>query len=396
MDNQLSISLFEKLDRENVDYAVLRNYKTLPESLGGSDIDIWVSDKDAKLFFKILETAAKEQDAHLVSYLYDAPWTKVCYMNKNNGIQIDLYSGCIPYQNTHMIEGKVIHEHTIRYKNLRVLDDRLANLIAFVKEIIHNGKCGDKYIRPLYDNAELYSPDYVQSVLTWFSPRFSVMLSENIRKRQLDQKFEELKVLGRTSLKSRHVLWHKIKKVTRLLNKPGYVIVMAGVNDYGNAAVVQALKPILDDAFHNGVFIKSIPPTAKSCRNNKPVIQWFSCAKAYISGYIKMYRIIATGSKICIFECTFNEDQLRQKPLSRWIVKLGNCILPKPDLVLLATPHMDMTNETGDDSVSKRRVSKRKNTVLIDATLSQEDYISLVKESILEVMSKRFKHINFE
>lgn len=52
MDNQISINLFKQLNKENIKYAVLRNYKTLPESLGGSDIDLWVCRKDVKAFLK--------------------------------------------------------------------------------------------------------------------------------------------------------------------------------------------------------------------------------------------------------------------------------------------------------------------------------------------------------
>ena len=63
MDNQISINLFKQLNKENIKYAVLRNYKTLPEGLGGSDIDLWVCRKDVKNFFRIIENVAKEQNA---------------------------------------------------------------------------------------------------------------------------------------------------------------------------------------------------------------------------------------------------------------------------------------------------------------------------------------------
>lgn len=111
MDNQISINLFKQLNKENIKYAVLRNYKTLPESLGGSDIDLWVCRKDVKDFFRIIENVAKEQNAHMVSYLPDTLCPKVCYMNSECGIQIDVFCGCIPYQNTEMIQGEVIQKH---------------------------------------------------------------------------------------------------------------------------------------------------------------------------------------------------------------------------------------------------------------------------------------------
>lgn len=43
--NPISIKLFEALNEIKIEYAVLRNYKTLPQNLGGSDLDLWVSNK---------------------------------------------------------------------------------------------------------------------------------------------------------------------------------------------------------------------------------------------------------------------------------------------------------------------------------------------------------------
>ena len=183
MDNQISINLFKQLNKENIKYAVLRNYKTLPESLGGSDIDLWVCRKDVKAFFRIIENVAKEQNAHLVSYLPDTLCPKVCYMDSECGIQIDVFCGCIPYQNTEMIQGDVIQKHIQKYKDIYVLDDQFANLIAFIKEIVNNGKSEEKYTTPLYDNMGLYSLEYIQRVLTLFSSSFSVVLSEAIQRK---------------------------------------------------------------------------------------------------------------------------------------------------------------------------------------------------------------------
>ena len=66
-----------------------------------------------------------------------------------------------------------------------------ANVI--IKEIVNNGTSGEKYIKPLYDNADLYSLEYIQSVLTLFSARFSEALHEAIQGKQLVHKFEKLK-----------------------------------------------------------------------------------------------------------------------------------------------------------------------------------------------------------
>lgn len=439
MDNQISINLFKQLNKENIKYAVLRNYKTLPESLGGSDIDLWVCRKDVKAFFKIIENVAKEQNAHLVSYLQDTLCPKVCYMNSKSGIQIDVFCGCIPYQNTEMIQGEVIQKHIQKYKDIYVLDDQFAYLIAFIKEIVNNGKSDEKYITPLYDNMGLYSLEYMQRVLTLFSYSFSVVLSEAIQCKNLAQKFEVLKKLGRSSLKNKNVFLHKISKVSRFWNKPGYVISVQGTDGSGKSTIIDAITPWLDEAFHKGVVYNHLRPNVlpdlgvalgkkealkdgekpivvSDPHAQKPsgfigsIVRWGYYMLDYTFGYIKsVYPKIATKSKVFIFDRYYYDyyiDQRRSRTsLPQWVLRFGEIFVPTPDLILClgGSPQKiyDRKPETSLDEVTRQTnvlrcfCSCRKNAVWVDTTLAPAESIQLVKEAILGMLSKRFNKVTF-
>ncbi len=98
-ENSFVINLFSLLNKEKIEYCVLRNYQSLPQHTGKSDIDLWVSSKDSPRFYAILEKVNEKTNSHLVSYLSDVHCPKVCYLNEKEGCQIDIFKGNIYYQN---------------------------------------------------------------------------------------------------------------------------------------------------------------------------------------------------------------------------------------------------------------------------------------------------------
>lgn len=83
------------LNREGISYSVLRNFETLPENCGDSDLDLFVASSDLNHFYKIITEVARQTNSHLVSYTPDALSPKICYLNTKEGIQIDVFKGKI-------------------------------------------------------------------------------------------------------------------------------------------------------------------------------------------------------------------------------------------------------------------------------------------------------------
>ena len=56
---------FSQLNKLNVQYGVMRNYKTLPSSLGGSDLDILISVKDISIFYSVFNKLLEEVNGNV-------------------------------------------------------------------------------------------------------------------------------------------------------------------------------------------------------------------------------------------------------------------------------------------------------------------------------------------
>ena len=67
------------------------------------------------------------------------------YANKWYGLQLDLHEGILPYKTTTMFPVNILLSRKTQYNNISVANDDDADLIAFLKEILNNGKCKESY-----------------------------------------------------------------------------------------------------------------------------------------------------------------------------------------------------------------------------------------------------------
>ena len=437
MNNQLSIYLFQRLNKASIRYAVLRNYKTLPKSLGDSDIDLWIHSEDVIYFYRILNETAKETNASLVSYLADEHCPKVCFANTNCGIQIDIFKGCISYQRTVMVEESVIIRNIKKHHDISVLDDQFANLIAFIKEVINNGRCEKKYMTPLYEMKDLYTTDYIRQCLTRFDTRFIDIIIEGIMGNCLEQRVQELARLGRSSLNAQSLLFHKLQKLSRLRHRPGYVISVQGTDGSGKSTIINAITPWLDESFHHGVVYNHLRPNVfpelgvllgKRKKTNKPVvvtdphaqkpsgfvgslIRWGYYMLDYTIGYMKAITpFIYTKSRVFIFDRYYYDyyiDPFRSRTsLPRWILRFGEIFVPTPDLILCLggnpskiyerKPEISLEEVKRQTKALHKFCTRKKNAIWINTTLTLEESILTAKKAIVKMMAARFKNVNLQ
>lgn len=143
------------------------------------------------------------------------------------------------------------------------MQDDFGDLLAFLKEILNNGKCERKYVEPVVGNA-VFSVRYLKEAFPYFSPSFIAELHGIINKGITDNKaIARLADAGRQALSQSTgvskfgILWHKL---LRLFRHPGYVIAIENLREYGET---QRLVGLLEGGFHHGVIVCDEPPTAK-------------------------------------------------------------------------------------------------------------------------------------
>lgn len=256
-------TFFRRLNECGVRYCVLRNYMSLPQSAGGSDVDMWVHADDVEKALCVSETTKKECGYHLVSKFGDATAVKLCFQNEYDGIQIDMFCGAIYYRNRVLLDGEVIEKHTHVYNGITVMQDDFGDLLAFLKEILNNGKCERKYIEPIAGNS-VFSVSYIEEAFPHFPPSFIAELHRIINKGITDDMaIARLADAGRqalshsTGVSKFGILWHKL---LRLFRHPGYVIAVENLREYGET---QRLVDLLEGGFHHGVMVCDKQPTAK-------------------------------------------------------------------------------------------------------------------------------------
>lgn len=429
--NIFLINFFLLLNKEQIKYCVLRNYKTLPNHTNESDIDLWISSQDISRFYSILEKVKNETNSFLVSFLNDAHCPKVCFLNEEEGCQIDIFQGTIHFQNNIMIPEDSIKQNITLYNEIAVLDDCFAHVIAFLKEIINNGRCDDKYIKPIYLNKSVYHKQYLQAKFPLFTPIFIDKLHDAIQKEDIPKQVPILTKLAKEAIVKKHISYNRIRKMKRLFKSPGYVIAVLGTDGSGKSTIINAITPILNEAFHKGIIYNHLRPNVipelgvllgKKKKSEKPIVitnphaqkpsglvgslfRWGYYLLDYTLGYMKsVFPIIHTKSKVFIFDRYYYDyyiDQRRSRTsLPRWILRLGELVIPKPDLILCLggdpkkiynrKPETSLKEVTRQTCILQNFCKNHKKAVWIDTTTTPEESINAAMAAIVKMMEPRF------
>lgn len=431
--NNFVYNLFAELNSNNINYAVLRNYKLLPNSCGKSDLDIYVSSKDVTQFYEIVSHVSKITNCPLVSYTKDSNSPKLCYLGQSDGIQMDVFAGAITYKSNVMIPEETIEENTIVYNGIRVLDKDFGNIIALIKEILNNGKCSEKYIDPVIENKDKYTKDYLTRNLKIFSKEFVNLLCESIKDEKIKECIQALCNNGRNSFKSNFTDKAKamLSKFRRLFRHPGYTIAFLGTDGSGKSTVINAITPILNEAFHNGIRYEHMRPNhlpslavfmgkkksdepATVCSNphgSKPAGLAGSLLRIsyymldYTWGYFrKVFLDKAFKTHIWIFDRYYYDyliDPRRGRiSLPKWFLKFYGFFVPTPDLILCLggdpekiyarKPETSLEEVTRQTKVLKKFCDSNKKAVWVDTTTTPQESIDTAMKAIQEMMRKRF------
>ncbi|WP_129619062.1 P-loop NTPase family protein [Bacteroides stercoris] len=432
-NNKFIINLFSLFNKEDIEYCVLRNYQFLPKHTGGSDIDLWVSTKDVPRLYTILEEVKNETKSYLVSYLIDTHCPKVCYLNEKEGCQIDIFKGNIYYQNNIMISEQSIKTNITYYKDIKILDDCFANIIAFLKEIMNNKRCDDKYITPIYANKDVYKKEYLQAKCPLFSPLFIEKFYDAIQKENLTKHTTILYQLAKKTIIKKSISFNKIRKMKRLFQKPGYVIAVLGTDGSGKSTIINAITPIINEAFHKSVIYNHLRPNVlpelgillgKKKKTDKTIIvtnphsqepsgligsifRWGYYLLDYTLGYMKsVFPQIRTKSKVFIFDRYYYDyyiDQRRSRiSLPHWILRLGECLVPTPDIILCLggdpkkiysrKPETSLKEVIRQTYVLQEFCHNHRKAIWIDTTTTPQESMNTTMEAIVKMMAHRFEH----
>lgn len=435
MRNPFLISLFDSLNKKEVKYVVLRNYQELPESSGNSDLDIFINGSDKQQFLEILRIESTRLDGYFVSVLESEICPRYCIMGHSIiswGIMIDLHLEKIQYRGYTIISNKNIWGNVQLYNNLCVLNNKTTALIGLLKELMNNRTCSEKYYTDFINHSLDIS--YLTNIFsdiqkTNVAEALSALRNTIYTKEQIKQL---MSFLDKEFPYPLFYSFKQIKKLYRIIRKSGYTIAFLGTDGSGKSAIIELIKPILNQPFHNAVYYEHLRPnyfpSLARLSGNKNVhigpvtnphgstpsgfiislIRFLYYFLDYSVGfYMKIFPKKSFKSCVWIFDRYYYDYYFDQRRslinLPKWIIRLGQALVPEPDIIICLgadpeiihsrKPELPIHEVERQVKALKKFSDKHKRAFWVDTGTTIEESRDAALHHIVKVMAKRFEHV---
>lgn len=427
---------FEQLSIYQIKYCVLRNYESLPESLGGSDLDILISKEDVLAFYEVLDFVLSETNGKIIVQ-YGKLTPRICIagviQKKAYGIQLDVHEGILPYQTTSAFPVEFLFSRVNRYNNILVADNDDADLIAFLKVILNNGRCKEKYFEDAKKSWSKNRSLYVDVLLPLYNEEFIKILTMTLQNDYDQIQISKLAYYGKSLLTkglSTHIrnLLSRVNRFYRFFKPPGFTIAVLGTDGAGKTTIIDAIKEPLNEAVHNALFYEHMRPNlipniaqlfgkkqqigpvtnphaAKPSGFVGSSLRLLYYSFDYIFGYwFKVYPVMVKTSSIWIFDRYYYDYLIDQKRarinLPMWMIKGMMFFIPKPDLILCLgaepevihnrKPELPLGELTKQVSELKVFNQSEYRAVWIDTGKSLDGSVQQALETIVNRMASRY------
>jgi thymidylate kinase len=131
--------LFDELNKEDINYAVLRGYETLPYEVS-HDIDFGVKADELQKMKLILNDVSVKHNYIKVFEANKKDMHQIYFYSVENGIclKLDLWTN-FTYKGLEYINLNDIISQVKYHNDIKVLNDNIEVLLSFLKEFLHNG-----------------------------------------------------------------------------------------------------------------------------------------------------------------------------------------------------------------------------------------------------------------
>ncbi|MCM8613613.1 hypothetical protein [Accumulibacter sp.] len=268
-------SLFRQLAHRNVRFAVMRNHEPLPESAGGSDLDLMVHPADGEAASAAIEAAVRDAHGVCIGVSRSTGFFKTCAFGTTPEAPLAWWGLCIDVNVGLFYKGQsLLSAHApwpiLMYRNIPVLTDGFAGILGVLKEVLNNRVYPERYATAARRGVE-ESWDQIAALLAPLGHKSLVMFKEMalaeagsaIRQRGASQLGA---LVGASGLASHPLelllgrLGNIQSKLGRYLRPQGKLIAILGVDGAGKSTLIDAIKPVLDQATHNSIYVQHLKP----------------------------------------------------------------------------------------------------------------------------------------
>ena len=422
-------TLFDALEEKNLAYAVLRDAQSLPDTFGGSDIDMQIGVGKMADVTCCLEKAAAQCGGRIMAKVDSPHFRQLEFLGYSGGDWwggcIDLFEGIFCQSVLPITDDDLLSKRIRSRRGIWTIDADRGMYLSFVKELVTNGKCSKRHKKGAKRAIRDGKDDFL----------LNGTLREHVRKILCgaSRNAKMFCFFWRVAMALRHPvtfccnwLGFQLSRFKRLLHPPGRMIAVLGTDGAGKSTVLNRILPVLKSMTNGNITLHHLkpdllPPLGRFrgvkygpghvCTNphgSKPSgtigslvrISYLMCD--YIIGYwlkIRMWLVKAPAG-LWVFD-RYAYDMLIDPrrfriSLPTWIIRLFIFCAPRPDLMIClggdpATLYARKP-ETSLDEV-KRQVaalmdfsSNRKKTVWIDTSGPIQASVCATMKAILECL----------
>lgn len=423
---------FRLLNERNIQYVVMRNADSLPVSLGGSDLDLFVIDEPEgmRAVSAARECAAKYHG--VCTAFYQSDEIVSCWGGQHEdetwwGLHIDIVTG-VKHRGYTYVDAEFMCRD-------RVLDSKgfyrsggLSDVVSFLKEICCNFKSKKNYYE-LARNAYAARTDFICQAVERCCGTGVWRLVEGLlcTERTEDEVRDIARKLNRIftwrSLR-RLDLQNPLRKLHRLMCPPSVAVAVLGTDGSGKSTVIGAVTPFFERMLHSKVHYEHLRPNllpslarlagrkkmegpvtnphgGKVAGRLSSLVRFFYYYIDYTLGYwFKIWPIMVKRPTLVIFDRYYYEYMIDPR---RCAVRLPcgwarffSWFIPKPSLILCLggdpraiyarKPETSLDEVTRQMAELKAFCSAEKRAVWVDTTRTQAESCNAACAAILKGM----------
>lgn len=439
-------SLFDLLNDHHVSYVVMRNYRQLPDSLAGSDLDLLIAPEDETTVRKLILKAIKQANGTVIGCSSTLGFFKVFAFGSNPkvenqwwGVRIDVNIG-YAFKGISAINLENSFKLQKIHNNIQVLELGFAALLGVLKELLNNSQMPHRYqieaAKAVQDDWERLSLALAPMGTQALTLLREMILAENSKADVVRQARTLRRALLMQAVRSspiavvRNRFLHEWAKVRRYLHPSGVIIAILGTDGVGKSTVINAIKPVLNDATHGALEIKHLrpgllPPLAR-LKGKQPVqmgpvlnphgstssgkvgsfFRLIYLTLDYVLGYWLLLRPkIAKSPTVILFDryCydlaldprrfRINISQSVIARLIRWIPKpdITLCLYADPDVILMRKQELPRAEIIRQINLLCELAQQESRVILV----STEGTIEKVRDNILGLLQLQLSNRYF-
>jgi len=430
---------FDLLERENVDYFVIRNYETLPETVSGTDIDLIVSRKQyvvfrEKLISKTRHVGYRKWKGYSKNYgLTQVSFVPELCDDPQDVVRIDFILENMNWLGFGLVDRRILWGNRIKENGIWVLGEPARTLLTLLNTFLYGGKLKERYLgeyrslkgenRVFVKKCILDSFREYGNVVTQKLDHGSIEEINNLETTKIRFNFLKAKRFEPRSLLRGVAGWLRTG-FSRAIDPPGLFVVLIGPDGCGKSTLSEMLgmkcKRMFPGISHFHLFPK---PGIFSSLDKKSRARWekqqlvnseqelrrrrFSCVKSILrityllvrfwTGYLFWIcpRIIrghlVLGERWC-FDLLFDPAS-KGIELPLWLRKLFFLLCPSPEKTIFLYGSADIIGKRKDDLTVEeigRQIGEmenglggRKGVWLVDCTQETETTFGNVLKTLV-------------